>query len=108
MGEEIIVSQSNFRKLRKRYDFTLQDIADRAKLSATTINNFEKSKGEYTKVNARNYNAKQITDTLEKMIEERDNENKEKRKRKGFSTTAAYEYLTDSSVEIEKFNSYIK
>ena len=64
-----LVTQSNFKKLRTQYGFKLRDIADICKLSSSTVNNFEKCKGEYTKVNARTYNGDMMIQTLQSLID---------------------------------------
>lgn len=65
---EKTVTQRNFKHLREQYGIKLKDVADICNLSAQTVNNFEKCRGEYTQINARSYNGDMMINALQSII----------------------------------------
>ena len=65
------INQSNFRQTRRSYGITLQDVADKCHLSASSIMNYEQYTGQYTQVRTRDDNVKRIVRALDELITEK-------------------------------------
>jgi DNA-binding XRE family transcriptional regulator len=63
------VTQANFKEMRNNYGFTLKDVAEEARLSETTILNYENSKNRYTDTCARKETSLMANRALKHLID---------------------------------------
>lgn len=66
----LVINHSNFKQNRSAYGFTLRDIADRAGVSVSTVDNYEKFDSSYIRTRNRDENAKRIERALSELIDE--------------------------------------
>lgn len=66
----LVINHSNFKQNRSAYGFTLRDIADRAGVSVSTVDNYEKFDSSYIRTRNRDDNAKRIERALSELIDE--------------------------------------
>ena len=64
------INHTNFKQNRSAYGFTLREIADRAGVSVSTVDNYEKFDSSYIRTRARDDNAKRIERALSELIDE--------------------------------------
>lgn len=78
MSYNLNITRNNFKQQREAYNISLKEIADICNLSTQTVMAFEKSRGRYTDVNARDYNSDMMINTLESLITKKLDEIKNK------------------------------
>ena len=57
-----------------KYGVTLKELSDICKLTNQTIHSFETCRGEYTQINARSYNSDMMVQTLQSIIDKKNEE----------------------------------
>ena len=65
------INQSNFKQIRRSYDITLKEVADKCHMSKSCISNYEQFTGQYTQIRTRDDNANAIRRALQELIDER-------------------------------------
>lgn len=66
----LVINHSNFKQNRSAYGFTLRDIADKAGVSVSTVDNYEKFDSSYIRTRNRDENARRIERALGDLIDE--------------------------------------
>lgn len=69
--EELNITNNNFAQIRKSYNITVKEIADKCKLTPSVIYNFENFTGKYTETRTKPENMRLITNTLKELINDK-------------------------------------
>ena len=68
---ELVITHQNFKQNRSAYCITLREIANRAGVSVSTVDNYEKFDSSYIRTRSRDDNAMRIEKALKELIDEK-------------------------------------